>query len=305
MTVEIEANGYAFTAELTGPSDGELVILLHGFPQSSHAWRAELKALAKAGYRACAPNQRGYSAGARPAAIDSYRVENLVSDVLAIADALGADDFHIVGHDWGGQIAWVTAALHSDRVRTLSVISRPHPRAFIKAMTEDSGQASRSRHHKSHLRPEMTEEMLADNAALYRRGLPAVDPRDIEIYLETVGSFDALDAALNWYRAVGKSKIRAADMPAVVIPTLYVWGNIDGTVGRTAAEGTADWVKAPYKFVEIPNVGHFVTDQVPGRFTPLLLEHLETYSNYAAEAGTSLSSANSHDGAAASSSREK
>lgn len=294
MSIEIKTKEYSFTVELTGPSDGELVILLHGFPQSSYTWRAELAALAEAGYRACAPNQRGYSPGARPLEIDSYRVEHLVSDVLQIANALDAERFHIVGHDWGGQIAWVTAALHSDRVQTLSVISRPHPRAFLKAMAEDAGQSKRSRHHKSHLRPEMTAEMLADNAALYRRGLPAVDPKDIDIYLETVGSFEALDAALNWYRAVGKSEIRAADIPAVTVPTLYVWGNRDGTVGRTAAEGTVDWVKAPYKFVEIPDVGHFVTDQVPGRFTPLLIEHIESYS---ANANAPISSMNVQDGA--------
>ncbi len=304
MTIEIKTKDYSFTAELCGPSDGELVILLHGFPQSSYTWRAELKALAEAGYRACAPNQRGYSAGARPTEIDSYRVEFLVSDVLQIADALGADQFHIVGHDWGGQIAWVTAALHSERVRTLSVISRPHPKAFIKAMAEDDGQPNRSRHHKSHLRPEMTEEMLADNAALYRRGLPAVDPKDIDIYLETVGTFEALDAALNWYRAVGQSKIRAADIPAVVVPTLYVWGNLDGTVGRTAAEGTVDWVQAPYKFIEIPDVGHFVTDQVPGQFTPLLLEHLEASSANSAAQAVPISSVKNQDGAASPSSRE-
>ena len=162
------AGEWAFTADVSGPPDGDLVLLLHGFPQTRHAWRAEMRSLAGAGFRACAPDQRGYSPGARPVDIDAYRVELLVADVLAIADALGRERFHLVGHDWGGQLAWVTAAMHPDRVRTLSVISRPHPAAFAAAMRSDPEQSGRSGHHRSFLRPEATDELLADDAARLR-----------------------------------------------------------------------------------------------------------------------------------------
>ncbi len=231
------------------------------------------------GFRVCAPDQRGYSVGARPEGIDAYRVENLVTDVLAIADALSADRFHLVGHDWGGHLAWVTAALNPDRVRTLAVISRPHPVAFVQAMANDPEQSTRSRHHRSNLRSEATDEMLVDNATPLRTRLASrgVPEADINAYVTTLGERPALDAAINWYRAVRSSRIKAAKVPAVSMPTLYVWGDNDSSVGRQAAEGTSAHVDAPYRFVELPGVGHFVTDQAPEAFPPLLLDHLRQY----------------------------
>ena len=275
-TQSITANGMTFTADLSGPPDGELVLCLHGYPQTRYTWRHELPALTERGYRVCAPDQRGYSAGARPSGIDPYRVETLAGDALAIADALGHERFHLVGHDWGGQLAWVVAALHPHRVRTLSVISRPHPQAFAQAMKDDRRQSGRSSHHRSFQRAEATDELLANDAAKLRaifkgNGVPDADAR---AYLATLGRRDALDAALNWYRALGRSDIQWRDVPAVAVPTLYVWGSADQTVGRMAAEGTQRWVEAAYKFVELPGVGHFVTEEAPGAFTTEVIEHL-------------------------------
>jgi pimeloyl-ACP methyl ester carboxylesterase len=276
----IAANGLEFSADVAGPERGDLVLLLHGFPQTRHTWRAELAALAAAGHRACAPDQRGYSAGARPEAVDAYRTEHLVADALAIADALGAERFHLVGHDWGGQLAWILAARRPERVRTLSVLSRPHPAAFARALTEDPEQANRSRHHRAHQRAEATDDWLADGAARLRGALLAqgVPEADVRTYLATLGERAALDAAIHWYRAAGTSGIAAAEIPPVTVPTLYVWGDADATVGRHAAEATRAFVKAPYRFVELPGVGHFVTDQAPAAFPPLLLEHLRAAS---------------------------
>ncbi len=273
------ANGLAFTADVAGPRDGDVVLLLHGFPQTRHAWRAELRALAAAGYRACAPDQRGYSAGARPAGIDAYRIEHLVADALALADALGAERFHLVGHDWGGQLAWITAARSPRRVRTLSVVSRPHPAAFARAMSEDPEQGKRSGHHRAFQRAEATDELLADRAARLRAALSqqGVPEPDVAAYLATLGERAALDAAVNWYRAAGSSGIAAADVPPVLVPTLYVWGDADATVGRRAAEGTRKLVDAPYRFVELAGIGHFVTDQAPDVFPPLLLAQLREH----------------------------
>ena len=273
----IAANGLTFKADLAGPADGELVLFLHGYPQTKHTWRRELPALAERGYCVCAPDQRGYSADARPSGIDSYRVETLASDVLAIADALGCEHFHLVGHDWGGHLAWVVAALHPHRVRTLAVISRPHPQAFAQAMKGDRRQSGRSSHHRSFQRAEATDELLADDAAKLRaifkgNGVPDADAR---AYLATLGHREALDAALNWYRALGQSQIQWRDVPAVTVPTLYLWGNADQAVGRMAAEGTHDWVDATYRFIELPDVGHFVTDEAPGAFEVELVGHLE------------------------------
>jgi pimeloyl-ACP methyl ester carboxylesterase len=272
----IAANGLEFTADVAGPAGGDLVLLLHGFPQTRHTWRAELAALAAAGYRACAPDQRGYSAGARPEGIDAYRTELLVADALAIADALGAERFHPVGHDWGGQLAWILAARRPQRVRTLAVISRPHPAAFARALADDPGQSSRSRHHRAHQRAEATDALLADGAARLRAALrdQGVPEADVGAYLATLGERPALDAAIHWYRAAGASGIALAEVPPVAVATLYVWGDADAIVGRYAAEGTRAFVKAPYRFVALPGIGHFVTDQAPDVFPPLLLAHL-------------------------------
>ena len=283
-TTVIEANGLRFTADVAGPDEGELVLLLHGFPQTRHTWRAELPALAGAGFRACAPDQRGYSAGARPEGIDSYRTELLVADALAIADSLGAEQFHIVGHDWGGALAWFIAAHHTERVITLSVISRPHPAAFAAAMRDDPDQPHRSRHHPAFQKPEATDRLLADNAAPLRGAMArgGVPDADIDAYLATLGERDALDAAVNWYRAIGNSQYQPAETPPVSVPTMFVWGNQDATVGRTAAENTAGFVTGPYRFAELGGINHFVTDEAPGAFTGLLLAHLAEHGATAA-----------------------
>ncbi len=277
-TTSVDANGFDFVADVTGPADGDLVLLLHGFPQTRYAWRAELEALADAGLRACAFDQRGYSPGARPESVEAYRVDDLVQDVLAVADAFGSERFHLVGHDWGGQVAWVTAALHPDRVTSLAVISRPHPASFVRAVKSGSDQKKRSGHHRRYQAAEVTDELLADDAAklrsTYTKG--GVPVSDAAAYLETLGQWPALDAALNWYRAAGMASLRAGDTPKVSCPTLYVWGTTDRTVSRQAAEGTAECVTGPYRFVEIDDVGHFVTDEAPAAFPPLLLEHLSS-----------------------------
>lgn len=279
-TTTLDARGFRFTADLGGPEDGELVLFLHGFPQTRYTWRAELTALTRLGYRCCAFDQRGYSPGARPTAIDAYRPEEMVADALAIAAGLGHERFHLVGHDWGGQIAWCTAALNPERVVTLAVISRPHPAAFLRALANDPAQSARSGHHQRFQSPAAADDLLADGAVnlrdLYVRwgGVP---PADAEAYLATLGERDALDAAINWYRAARDTAISFAELPAIQVPTLYVWGTGDSTVGRIAAEGTRAGVEGPYEFVELPDVGHFVTDEAPGVFTECLLAHLRRY----------------------------
>nr|MCH9683850.1 alpha/beta hydrolase [Deltaproteobacteria bacterium] len=128
--IQIEVGPFVFDARAAGPADGELVLLLHGFPQSSYEWRGQLSALGEAGYHAVAPDQRGYSPGARPPELMDYAVGELVGDVVGIADALGANAFHVVGHDWGAGVAWATAAVFPDRVMTLTALSIPHIDAF-------------------------------------------------------------------------------------------------------------------------------------------------------------------------------
>src|SRR5574337_91555 len=144
-SVHLKANGFDFEALACGSAEGELVLLLHGFPETSLSWRHLLPKLAEAGYRAVAPDGRGVSTGARPLQVSAYAIEHLVSDVLGWADQLGAARFHLVGHDWGGAVAWQVAGRYPERLRTLTVVSTPHPAAFRRALHDPScDQATRS-----------------------------------------------------------------------------------------------------------------------------------------------------------------
>jgi pimeloyl-ACP methyl ester carboxylesterase len=278
---EITTDQGRFTAEVAGPTDGPLVVLLHGFPQSRHSWRHQVPALAAAGYRAVAPDGRGYSPGVRPdpaAGLDAYAIDRLAADVLDIADASTSGDtsrFHLVGHDWGGQVAWVVAAAHPDRVASLTVLSRPHPAAFRQAFRADAdGQRHRSRHHRAFHDPETAGRLLADEAAALRALLAGGNvPQDhVDEYLGVLGDRAALEAALAWYRAAGT--LADVEVGPVTVPTLYLWGDADSTVGRAAAEATADVVDASYRFEPLAGIGHFITDEVPDTVTRLLLDHL-------------------------------
>ena len=225
------------------------------------------------GFRAVAPDQRGYSAGARPAATEAYAVAHLLADALGLMDTLGAPRFHLIGHDWGGQLAWLLAAGHADRVLSLGVFSRPHPAAFARAMAEDAAQAERSRHHRAFRRDDAVTRMREARleplrAAILDQGVP---PADAEIYLTTLMQPGGIEGAMAWYRASG---VAGADTPPVATPTLYVWGDADATVGRRAAGLTADHVTGPYRFVTLEGAGHFLVDQFPHRVGELIVEHL-------------------------------
>jgi pimeloyl-ACP methyl ester carboxylesterase len=281
MTESIRTSQGTFTAELLGAADAPLVVLLHGFPLSRHSWRAQLPALAAAGYRALAPDQRGYSPGVRPdpRALASYRIERLVADVIELADACGAagTPFHVVGHDWGGQVAWCVSARHPDRVRSLAVFSRPHPAAFRAAYQENrDDQQQRSRHHRAFHDPATGPLLLADGARrlraiLAREKIPA---DGIDRHLEVLGNAEAMEAALAWYRAAGA--LAAIEIGPVAAPTLYVWGDDDATVGPGAARATASWVTGPYRFEHARGLGHCVTEEDPQLATRVLLEHLQS-----------------------------
>jgi pimeloyl-ACP methyl ester carboxylesterase len=268
-----------FTVEAAGPDGAPLVLLLHGFPQSRHNWRHQVPALGAAGYRAVAPDQRGYSPGVRPDPSDlaPYAIDRLVADVIDLADAGGVRGapFHLVGHDWGGQVAWFVAARHPDRVLSLAVLSRPHPAAFRRAFREDTdGQRHRSRHHKAFLDPGTAARLLENCAQRLRATLAGanVPAESIEEYLSVLGEPAALEAALAWYRAAGA--LASMEIGPVATSTLYVWGDRDASVGRAAAAGTADFVAGSYRFEIVPGVGHFLTDEVPELISRLLLDHI-------------------------------
>ena len=274
------APGLTFDVLAAGEAGAPPVLLLHGFAESMHCWRAQVAALGDAGFRAIAPSQRGYSPSARPDTGDAanYHIERLMDDAMAIVAASGYGDrrFHLAGHDWGGSIAWALADRYPARLASLTVLSRPHPNAFNRALQTDSDQAHRSRHHKAFLEPDAADVVLADNAKWLRERLTAagVPASAIEEHLALLGNKPAMEAALAWYRARGAIR---GPLGPIRVPTLYIWGDADDTVGRTAAEGTVDFVAASYRFEVLPGVGHFAADQVPERVSELLLAHVASH----------------------------
>lgn len=264
---------WMFDVLVAGPADGVPVVLLHGFPQTGDCWRPVMAALAAAGYRAVAPNQRGYSPGARPIGVEHYRMPMLVTDVLGLADALGADRFDVVGHDWGAAVAWQLAGRHPDRLRSLTAVSVPHPHAFADALRHDPDQQQRSGYFELFRQPGKAEEvLLADDAARLRAIFGPARVGDIDRYVNHLRQPGALTAALSWYRAMSGEDLRG--MGPVHTPTCYVWSTADSALGRVAAEATGSHVEAPYRFEVFHGVSHWVPEEAADRLAAVVLDHL-------------------------------
>jgi pimeloyl-ACP methyl ester carboxylesterase len=281
---DLAVGGLRFRARSAGPEDGPVALLLHGFPQTSRCWAAEINALAGAGYHAVAVDQRGYSPRARPDDPAAYAMAHLVDDVLGVADALGADTVDLVGHDFGGSVAWTVAGHHPDRVRTLTVASTPHPLAFVRAYqagagaggsTGSSDQNRRSgymRAFREAPRGEIEAQLLADGGAGLRLVYAGLPEASIEAYVRDLTEPGALVATVDSYRAM--SARASAAVPPCPVPTLYVWSDGDPAIGRDAAVATGGHVTGPYRFEVLEGIGHWIPELAADRFTRLLLDHL-------------------------------
>ena len=197
----------------------------------------------------------------------AYKPAALVADVLAVADSCGFERFDLVGHDFGGMVAWMVAGHHPERVRTLTVASTPHPAAFKASYQTSSDQNERSgymRSFRSAERGELEAQLLADDAAGLRLVYGGLDPAAVEEYVAVLGAPGALTAAVDWYRSM--SGTASAATPPASMPTLYVWSDQDPALGREAAEATAALVTGDYRFEVLEGVGHWIPEQAADRF---------------------------------------
>jgi pimeloyl-ACP methyl ester carboxylesterase len=271
--VDIDANGLSFETLIAGPDDGETVILLHGYPQSAASWQQTMEWLDGSGFRAIAPNLRGYSPGANPRDASAYSMDLLVDDVIGIADALGVGRFHLVGHDWGGGLAWSLAGSHPERLLSLTAVSTPHSAAMLEAL-RTSTQSLRSIYMGFFRVPRVPEAIMqAGNfvqlgIGLRMFGLPRESWHRDRAQLQRVG----MRGPLNWYRGATK-RLRPR---RVSVPTLYIWGRRDPFLGRRAAELTANYVTGDYRFEEL-NAGHWIPDRNAGDLQRLLGDHLRRH----------------------------
>jgi len=271
LTFEVDDSGG------DGSGDGEAVVLLHGFPQTKDCWRALTPSLVDAGHRVLAPSQRGYSPGARPRRRRDYTMAKLAADVLALADAAAVDRFHVVGHDWGGAVAWSLGADHPDRVLTLTSLTTPHPQAVRSALLT-SRQAVQSSYMAFFQLPAVPELLFRSERG-GRRVLDAFErsglsPEDARRYLEELRS-GALTPALNWYRAIPFGS--RSGPGEVSVPTLYVYATEDVALSRAAADRTAAYVTGPYRYEVLEGANHWLPEQKSEVVGDLLLEHLAAH----------------------------
>jgi pimeloyl-ACP methyl ester carboxylesterase len=276
---QVDVGDLTFDVRVDGPEDGRPVLLLHGFPETSLSWASVTPLLTRAGLRTYAPDQLGYSPGARPDEVSSYSTPNLAQVTADLMTALDVPRADVVGHDWGANVAWALAGWHPDRVRSLTAVSVPHPAAYTVAYRTDPEQKERSAYIRLFWQPGKAEDvLLADDARRLRRmlsggegdsGIPA---EAIEQYVSVLSAPGALTAALNWYRAMSS----ADRVDPVGVPTTYVWSDGDVAIGRTAAEACANYVTGDYRFVELPGITHWIPEQAPDQLAAAVLDRISS-----------------------------
>lgn len=274
--MRIEARGLTFDVYEGGPEQGVPMLLLHGFPQDHREWDLMLPRLHAAGLRTYALDQRGYSAGARPAAVAEYQLGEPVADAVAVLDALGIDAAHVVGHDWGAQVGWLLAAEHPDRVLTLTAISVPHPRALADALRRHLSQRLRFAYMLL-LRSGIAERLLLARKGAALRSMMAPIGARAGGYAAAMREPGRLTGALNWYRALDLGQL--AGTGVITVPTTHVWSDQDPVVGRTAADATAAWVSADYRLVALRRIGHWVPEEAPQALAEAVLSRTGAYPN--------------------------
>jgi pimeloyl-ACP methyl ester carboxylesterase len=263
-----------------GPGDGPPVLLLHGFPQRATSWAAVAQRLAAAGCRVLAPDQRGYSPGARPLGRRAYRPGELVADALAVVDQLVGRDgrVHLVGHDWGAAVAWQLAADRPDRVRTLTAVSVPPPAAYLRSLTT-TRQGLASWYIYAFQLPVLPERLLAARgrpfSPLLVKLLTRTGQRRAAAERDAAGMAEpaALTAALNWYRGMLTERPGDRDRQ-VPVPTLFVWSDGERAVTRQSTELTHHYVSGPFRYAELRGVSHWIPDEAPDQLAELVLEHV-------------------------------
>jgi pimeloyl-ACP methyl ester carboxylesterase len=270
--------------------DAPLVVLLHGFPEFWYAWRHQFDPLADAGYRVVAPDMRGYNRSSAPEGVDSYRPAELVADVRGLVEHLGYARAAVVGHDWGGAVAWETAIREPGTVSQLAVLNAPHPEAYRRALLRSPAQLARSWYVFLFQVPWLPERLIrADDYRVVGRTLgDTVRPRaftdaDVRRYKDAMARSASLSGPINYYRAAARGATRrqvrsvlpgAETRDATVrVPTLVVWGERDRALSTSLLDGLGRWV-LDIRVERLPAASHWVQADEPDLVADLLVEFL-------------------------------
>ncbi len=264
----IEANGITLYVEDHG--DGVPVLLIHGWPDSARLWRHQVPVLTAGGFRVITPDMRGFGRSERPGDVAAYRLRTVVADVSAVLDQLGIDQAHVVGHDWGAAVAWLTAMLCPDRVRTLTAISVPHPLAPATPRQQEMAW-----YQLFFQFADVAEATVAHDDWAWLRTFSRGDG-DIEQAIADLSRPGALTASLNWYRANVAPRMPgpAPRLPPVLAPTLGIWSAGDHYLDGARMKNSAALVQGPWRYEEIPDASHWVPLDAADRLNELLLDWL-------------------------------
>ncbi len=270
--VALDHDGLTFDVYDEGPIDGEVVVLLHGFPEKSTCWRAVAPLLHEPGYRTVAMDQRGYSPGARPPRRRDYRSDTIAGDAVALIDKLGGP-VHLVGHDLGALVSWIVAAQRPDLVRTLTAISVPHPSSFLSALLT-SPQVLRSWYMLFFQLP-VLPELGARSPGPFDRALrhSGMTGDQVARFRKEIVDNGAFGPAVRWYRALPFSDRSVLGQP-VSVPTTFLWSDGDTAVTRWSFKSNAEYVDAPYELVVLEGVSHWIPTQAPDACAEAILARI-------------------------------
>ncbi|MGQ0661402.1 alpha/beta fold hydrolase [Sphingosinicella sp.] len=273
------STGVTLNVQQGGPEDAEAIVLLHGFPESHRTWRAVAPALAE-DFRVVAPDQRGFADSDKPEGSAAYETDRILEDLIALADALGLKRFTLVGHDWGGAVAWFAALKRPDRIARLVIVNAPHPLVFQKSLIDNPAQRAASQYITAFRNPAMEEgiarmgfETFYEKTFGGHADLALIEPEERQAYLDQWSAPGALTAMLNWYRASGivvpapgeqaaAPAWTTAPFPRLAMPTLVVWGLKDKALLPVQLEGLHDLID-DLRLVPVPEAGHFIPWEQP------------------------------------------
>jgi len=271
--------GVTLAVQTGGPEDGEPILLLHGFPESHRTWRYVVPDLAR-DFRMIAPDQRGFGASDKPQEVEAYRTDRILEDLIALADALSLQRFTLVGHDWGGAVAWLAALRHPDRLSRLVIVNAPHPLVFQKSLFDDPAQRAASQYISAFRNPLMEHGIEAMGLETFfsktfanHADVSLLSDEERQAYLDDWARPGALTAMLNWYRAseivvpkVGEEAQAPLwtklPFPTIKVPTLVLWAMHDTALLPVQLDGLHDLVE-DLRIITIPDAGHFVPWEQP------------------------------------------